>query len=135
MRTPPIAIAKPAFATLAPTHKCASGVILLRKSVKKKNLDGHKSLEEHCWRDVKAMAEFLHLLPVELTLFFQNQGHNTLATQIACKVFLSKSIGIHQFFQHFDARGLFDDEMLGFIIRDQNDKEFGSFRFFRSSSG
>ncbi len=55
------------------------------------------TLEKHCWRDVKAVAEPFYLLSVELTLLFQNQGHNTLAAQILCKIFLSKSIRTHQF--------------------------------------
>ncbi len=79
------------------------------------------------------MAELFHLLPVELSFFFQDQGHDTLAPQIVRKVFLSKSIGSHQFLQHLDARDPFDGEMPRFVVRDQNDKQFGSFRFFRSS--
>jgi hypothetical protein len=82
---------------------------------------------------VKAVAEPFYLLSVELTLLFQNQGHNTLAAQILCKILLSKSIRIHQFLQHFDARNLFDGEMLRFVVRDQNDEQFGRFRLFRSS--
>jgi hypothetical protein len=61
------------------------------------------ALEKHCWRDVKAVAEPFYLLSVELTPLFQNQGHNTFAAQILCKILLSKSIRIHQFLQHFDA--------------------------------
>src|SRR6267378_2277321 len=91
------------------------------------------TLEKHCWRDVKAVAEPFYLLSVELTLLFQNQGHNTLAAQILCKILLSKSVRIHQFLQHFDARNLFDGEMLRFVVRDQNDEQFGRFRLFRSS--
>jgi hypothetical protein len=82
---------------------------------------------------VKAVAEPFYLLSVELTLLFQNQGHNTFAAQILCKILLSKSIRIHQFLQHFDARNLFDGEMLRFVVRDQNDEQFGRFRLFRSS--
>jgi hypothetical protein len=54
-------------------------------------------LEENCGRDVKAVAELFDLPSVQLTLFFQDRGHNTLAAQIFCKILLSKSIRIHQF--------------------------------------
>jgi hypothetical protein len=40
-------------------------------------------LEENCGRDVKAVAELLYLLPVELSFFLQDQGHDTLAAQVA----------------------------------------------------
>ena len=52
-------------------------------------------LEKHCRRDVEAMTELFHLLSVQLPLFLQNQGHNTLAAQVVRKVFLSESVGIH----------------------------------------
>jgi len=80
---------------------------------------------------VKAVAEPFHLLPVELSFFLQDQGHNTLAAQVVGQVFLPEAIGRHQFAQHLDPRSLFDNEMLCFVIGDQNDEQFGSFRFFR----
>src|SRR5882672_1589307 len=43
-------------------------------------------LEKHCRRDVKALTKLFHLLSVQLPFFLQNQGHNTLATQVVCKV-------------------------------------------------
>ena len=70
------------------------------------------TLEKHSWRALEAVAEPFYLLSVQLTLFSQDQGHYTLAAQILCKILLSKSIRIHQFFQHFDARNIFDGEML-----------------------
>jgi len=52
---------------------------------------------------MKAVAEPFYLLSVKLALFFQNQGHNTLAAQILCKILLPKSIRIHQFLKYLDA--------------------------------
>ena len=79
---------------------------------------------------MKTLAEFFHLLSVQLALFFQDQGNDTFAPQILRKVLLSKSICIHQFLEHLDARGLFDGEMLPFVVRDQDDQQLGGFRFF-----
>ncbi len=82
---------------------------------------------------MKALTVLFYMLSLELPFFFQDEGHTTLAPQIVCKVILSQSIDIHQFLQYLDARNLFDGEMLRFVVRDQNDKQFGSFRFFCSS--
>jgi len=79
-------------------------VLSLRLSV---DFPGGRSLEENCGRDVKAVAELFDLPSVQLTLFFQDQGHNTLA-----------------------ARSSFDGELFRFVVRDQNDEQFGRFRFF-----
>jgi hypothetical protein len=38
-----------------------------------------RSSNENCWRNVKALAKLFHLLPVELSFFFEDQGHDTLA--------------------------------------------------------
>jgi hypothetical protein len=54
-------------------------------------------LEKHCRRNVEAVTKLFHLPSVQLPLFLQNQGHNTLAAQVVCKVLLSESVGIHQF--------------------------------------
>ena len=80
---------------------------------------------------MKAMAELFHLLPVELSFFLQDQGHNTLAAQVVGHVFLLETIGRHQFPQHLDARDFFDHEMPSFVVGDQNDEQFGRFRFRR----
>src|ERR1700676_3617102 len=88
------------------------------------------SLEKYCGRNVKAVAEPFHLLPVELSFFLQDQGHNTLAAQVVGQVFLPEAIGRHQFAQHLDPRSLFDNEMLCFVVGDQNDEQFSSFCFF-----
>ena len=53
------------------------------------------ALEKHCRRDVEAVTKLFHLLSVQLSLFLQNQGHNTFAAQVARKVLLSESVGIH----------------------------------------
>jgi hypothetical protein len=41
---------------------------------------------------VEAATKLFHLLSVQSPLFLQNQGHNTLATQIVSKVLLSESV-------------------------------------------
>jgi hypothetical protein len=41
--------------------------------------NGPNHLEKHCRRDVEAVTKLFHLLSVQLQLFPQNQGHNTLA--------------------------------------------------------
>jgi hypothetical protein len=56
---------------------------------------GLNLLEKHCRRDAKAVTKLFHLLSVQLPLFLQNQGHNTLAAQVVRKVLLSESVGIH----------------------------------------
>ena len=84
---------------------------------------------------MKALTELFHLLSVQSSLFFQDEGNNTLAPQVVGRVFLSKSIRVHQFLQYLDARRLFDGEMLRFVVCDQNNKQLGSFRFFRLSMG
>jgi hypothetical protein len=67
---------------------------------------------------VKALAELFHLLSIQLALSFQDQGNNTFTPQILRKILLSKSIRIHQFLEHLNARGLPDGEMLRFVVRD-----------------
>jgi hypothetical protein len=63
----------------------------------------------------------------------QDQGHNAFASQVVGQVFLPEAIGRHQFSRHLDARSPFDHELLRFVVGDQNDEQFGRFRFFSTA--
>jgi|SRR5690349_17495972 hypothetical protein len=80
-------------------HRSRSAFEELRKIEKSEDTTGRlcrpSYLEKHCRRDVEAVAKFFHLLSVQLPLFLQNQGHNTLAAQVVRKVLLSESVGIY----------------------------------------
>lgn len=96
---------QPATDDLARRNECCigmdrcviGGVTLLPKSLE--DMTGRpcrlNHLEKHCRRDVEAVTKLFHLLSVQLPLFLQNQGHNTLAAQVVRKVLLSESVGIH----------------------------------------
>jgi hypothetical protein len=82
---------------------------------------------------VKALAKLFHLLPVEFSLFFEDQGHDTLAPP-------NRAQGLFVELRWQPSIPLaprrprpFDGEMPRFVVRDQSDKQFGSFRFFWSS--
>ena len=78
---------------------------------------------------MKATAELSHLLPVELSFFLQDQGHNTLAAQVVGQISLPEAMGRHQFSEHIDTGNFCDHEMLRFVVSDQNDKRFSRFCF------
>ncbi|HTB94426.1 MAG TPA: hypothetical protein VK728_16455 [Candidatus Sulfotelmatobacter sp.] len=84
---------------------------------------------------MKALAKLFHLLPVELSFFFEDQGHHTFAPLNRRQgLFCRSPLAAINFFSTSTPETLFDGEMPRFVLRDQSDKHVGSFRFFWSST-
>ena len=82
---------------------------------------------------MQAPTEPLTPLPVQSPLFFQNQGHNTLAPPSGRQGLFAGADSHPSILSRLRCPRPFDDAMLRLVIRDQNDEQFDRLRLSSSS--